>query len=245
MQHSGALTLADAIFPRLKAESRAAAIARDVALMAGFALFVALCAQIAVRLPWTTVPITGQTFGTLVTGAALGWKRGVGSLAIYMVAGFWLPMYAPGSGATAGAWDVHFIFPWMGTHNFPWNISSGGYIVGFMLAAALTGYLCEKRQWDRKPWVYLAMLAGNVALYVPGLLWLGYLIAKPMMIAGKPLGAYMLNFKGEAVTGLWNQTLWGGLYPFIVGDLMKLFLASLTLPIAWALVQRFKKTPNS
>lgn len=241
MQTTGALTLADAVFPRLKTDSRAMSVARDVALMVGFALFVAVCAQIAVRLPWTTVPITGQTFGTLVTGGALGWKRGAGALSIYMVAGFFLPFYAPGNGVTQGAWDVHFILPLAGTHNFVWNLSSGGYIVGFILAAAVVGYLCEKKQWDRKPWVYVAMLLGNIALYIPGILWLAYLIAKPLMIAGKPLGAYMLNFKGEPVVGLWNQALWGGLYPFIVGDLTKLFLASLTLPAAWALVQRFKK----
>ena len=126
MQQTEALTLADAVFPRLKTDSRAAAVARDIALMAGFALFVALCAQIAVRLPWTTVPITGQTFAVLVAGGALGAWRGAGSLTIYMLLGtMGLPVFAPGNPGVTGAWDVHFILPWKGTHALPWDISSG------------------------------------------------------------------------------------------------------------------------
>ena len=78
MQYSQANTLADAIFPRLKSDARWAALARDLALMAGFAGFVALFAQIQVRLPWTPVPITGQTFAVLVTGGTLGAWRGAG-----------------------------------------------------------------------------------------------------------------------------------------------------------------------
>jgi len=236
VQQSGAITLADALFPRVRSDSRAAAIARDVALMVGFACFVALCAQIAIRLPWTTVPITGQTFAVLVTGGALGMWRGAGALTIYMLAGFVMPVYAPGNSATSGAWDVHFIAPWSGTSAFPWDISSGGYIVGFILAAALVGYLAERRQWDRKPWVHLGMLMGNAVPYVPGLLWLAYLIGSGWVHpVGRPLADLI------AGSGTWSKTLVGGLYPFIVGDLMKLLLASATLPAAWALAQRWRK----
>ncbi|HXG36227.1 MAG TPA: biotin transporter BioY, partial [Dehalococcoidia bacterium] len=131
-----ALTLADAVFPRISADSRVAALARDIALMAGFAGFVALCAQIVVLLPWTTVPITGQTFAVLVTGGALGAWRGAGSLTIYLLAGMaGIPVFAPGNAGLSGSWDVHFILPWDGTHSLVWDISSGGYIVGFILAA--------------------------------------------------------------------------------------------------------------
>ena len=237
MQQSGAITLADAVFPRIRTSSRTAAVARDVALMVGFAGFVALCAQVAIRLPWTTVPITGQTFGVLVAGGALGMWRGAGALAIYMLAGFIMPVYAPGNPGVTGSWDVHFILPWKGTHAFPWDISSGGYIVGFILAAAIVGYLAQHRQWDRKPWVHLGMLLGNIAVYVPGLLWLAYLIGSGWVhpVAGKPLADLIPG------AGTWSKTLVGGLYPFIVGDLMKLLLASATLPAAWALVQRWRK----
>ena len=97
------------------------------------------------------MPITGQTFAVLVTGAALGARRGASSLTIYMLMGMvGIPVFAPGSGAATGIWDVHFILPWNGSAALPWDIFSGGYIVGFILAAALVGYLAE-RQWDRKP----------------------------------------------------------------------------------------------
>ena len=230
-------TLIDVLVPQFRADDRVYAIARSLALMVGFAWFVALSAQIAVRLPWTTVPITGQTFAVLVTGGALGMWRGAGSLAIYMLMGMIaIPVFAPGSGVTEGTWGVHFILPWSGTDNFVWDISSGGYIVGFIFAAGLVGYLAE-RGWDRKQWVHLGMFLGNVLLYVPGLLWLGYLIGTDWIhpAAGKPLGDLI------AGSSTLDKTLVGGLYPFIVGDMMKLFLASLTLPAAWALVERFKR----
>src|SRR3970040_199893 len=151
--YTEALTLADAVFPRVQTDSRVAALARDIALMVGFAGFVALCAQIAVRLPWTTVPITGQTFAVLVAGGA------------------------PGGADVTGNWDMHFILPWDGTHALVWDISSGGYIVGFILAAGLVGYLAE-RQWDRKPWVHMGMFLGNAHLYIPGILWLPHLLCE-------------------------------------------------------------------
>jgi biotin transport system substrate-specific component len=231
-----ALTLVDAVFPRIQTDRRIATVARDLAIMVGFAWFVALFAQMAVRLPWTMVPITGQTFAVLVTGGALGAWRGAGSLSIYMLMGMiGLPVFAPGNAGVTGTWDMHFILPWNGSHAFPWDITSGGYIVGFILAAGLVGYLAE-RQWDRKPWVHLGMFLGSVVLYIPGILWLAYLIGTDWVhpVAQEPLGALV------AGSGTWDKALQGGLYPFIVGDLMKLFLASLTLPAAWSLVARFK-----
>jgi biotin transport system substrate-specific component len=237
------LTLADAAWPRMGVWGRDAL--RELALVVGFAGFVALCAQMAVRLPWTTVPITGQTFAVLVTGGALGARRGAGALTLYMLLGMaGLPVFAPGSGVTSGAWDIHFILswspwrptwgPWQGTEGFPWDLSTGGYIVGFILAAALVGYLAE-RQWDRKPWVHLAMFLGNALVYVPGILWLAYLIATDWVHpVGRPLGELI------AGTGTWDKALKGGLYPFIVGDLMKLFLASLALPTAWTVVGKLR-----
>ena len=231
---AGSLTITDVVWPRVGLWRQDAV--RDMVLMMGFAWFVALCAQIAVRLPWTTVPITGQTFAVLVTGGALGAWRGAGALTVYMLMGMiYIPVFAPGNAATAGTWDVHFIFPWKGSDSLVWDISSGGYIVGFIIAAALVGYLAE-RQWDRKPWVHLGMFLGNVSLYVPGLLWLGYLIETDWVTAGKPLGDWI------AGSDTLDKTLKGGLYPFIVGDMMKLLLASLTLPAAWTLVQKFRGT---
>ena len=217
MQRSDALTLADAVFPRIQPDSRVAALARDIALMVGFAGFVALCAQIAVRTPWTTVPITGQTFAVLVAGGSLGMWRGAGSLSIYMLIGMiGFPGFAPGSDVVAGNWDLHFILPWNGNDGLIWDFPSGGYIVGFIFAAALVGFLAERR-WDRKPWVHLGMFLGAAVLYIPGILWLAYDLDVSL-----------------------SKALEFGLYPFIVGDMMKLFLASVTLPAAWSLVARFK-----
>ncbi len=237
MQSTQTLTLADAVVPRFNADSRAASLARDFALMIGFALFVGLCAQIAIRTPWTTVPITMQTYGVLITGASLGASRGGGSMAIYMALGMiGMPIFAPGSGVVNGEWGMHAILPWDGSHALIWNISSGGYIVGFILSAAIVGYLSEQLQWDRKPWAYFAMFLGAAALYIPGLLWLGFLIDTNWILpgTGTPLAEFITG------GGTVDKTLGGGLYPFIVGDLMKLGLATVTLPLAWTLVGKFK-----
>jgi biotin transporter BioY len=237
VQLAASPTLADAIFPRVETDSRAMAWAREIVLMAGFAAFVALMAQIQVRLPWTTVPITGQTFAVLVTGGALGAKRGMGALTLYALVGmFLLPVFTPDNATTSGSWDVHFIFPWKGNESFLWDVSSGGYVVGFILAAGLVGYLAERRV-DRGPWVHVAMLAGNALVYVPGLLWLGYLIAADWVAPGgsKPLSELI------AGSGTLDKTLTGGLYPFIVGDLMKLIAASAVLPAAWTLLENLRR----
>jgi biotin transport system substrate-specific component len=136
-----------------------------------------------------------------------------------------------------GSWGAHVILPWDGSHALVWDISSGGYIVGFIVAAGLVGYLAE-RQWDRKPWVHLGMLLGTLAIYVPGILWLAYLIGSGWEhpAAHQPLADLI------AGSGTWDKALKGGLYPFLVGDFMKLSLASLTLPAAWSLVSKFKGT---
>ena len=78
------------------------------------------------------------------------------------------------------------------------------------------------------------MLIGNVALYVPGLLWLGYLIGSGHLDA-------RLGFDLAAVipgTNTLDKTLVGGLYPFVLGDLLKLYVAVIVLPGAWALIGR-------
>ena len=236
MQSSRALTLADAVFPRLEHDSRALAIARDLALMAGFAAFVAVFAQIQVRLPWTPVPITGQTFAVLVAGGALGAWRGGGSLVIYILVGMLIaPVFTPTGAATAGSWDLHFILPWQGNDGLLWELSTGGFLVGFVLAAALVGFLAEHR-WDRGPWVHLGMFLGSVLLYVPGLLWLGYLIGTDWIPPGGSTSISELIAGSDTL----DKTLKGGLYPFIVGDLMKLLLAAITLPSAWLLVTKLR-----
>ena len=234
MQYAASPTLADALFPKVESDSKAMAWARDLALMVAFAAFVALAAQVQVRVPWTTVPITGQTYAVLVAGGALGMKRGMGSMLLYTLVGMLLlPVFTPGSATTSGSWDVHFILPWAGTERVLWELANGGYIVGFILAAGLVGFLAERRI-DRGPWVHVGMMASNALLYVPGLLWLAYLISTDWIAPGgtTPLGQLIAG--GDTL----DKTLTGGLYPFIVGDLMKLLAASATLPAAWWLTEK-------
>jgi biotin transport system substrate-specific component len=136
-----------------------------------------------------------------------------------------------------GEWGFHFIFPWIGTSGDIWNLSSGGYIVGFILGAYFVGHFAE-RAWDRKPWSVLVMLGSNALVYIPGLLWLFYLISSGWV----PPGASQPISEFIAGNGTLDKTLKGGLYPFIAGDLMKIYLATVTLPFAWALVNRFKRS---
>jgi len=224
------LTLADVVIP-------GTGVLRDAVLVTGFAFFTAVVAQIAIRLPTTTVPITGQTFAVLLTGAALGSKRGALSMLLYTLLGmFALPLFAPrfpsATADTANQVYSHFILPWSGTQGHVWDLSSGGYIVGFIFASYLVGLLAE-RGWDRRSTIPLAMLLGNIVLYVFGLAWLAYYIAHH---------AGVFNFFEGLYPGssLLDKTLKGGLYPFIGGDAVKLLLATMVLPGAWQLANRFR-----
>src|SRR5688500_11862014 len=120
-----AATLRLAVFPR-------ANILTDVALVVAGTALVAAAAQFEIKLWFTPVPITGQTFAVVLVGASLGAVRGTASLSLYLLAGLVAPVY---SGGDKG-WDVI-----VG--------ATGGYVVGFILAAALTGWLAEQR-WDRR-----------------------------------------------------------------------------------------------
>lgn len=228
-------TLVDTLLPPLRRDALAVRVAQEAVVLTAFALLVAVAAQVAVRLPFTPVPITGQTFGALVAGGALGAWRGAGALGIYLLMGTaGLPVFSPSASAMAGK-SVHLVLPWQGSSGPIWDIASGGYILGFVFAAAAVGYLAQ-RGWDRKPHIILAMLLGNVLIYVPGLLWLGFLIASGWVhpVAQEPLAELI-----PGATAV-QKTLVGGLYPFIAGDLLKLVAASLALPSAWALVRRFR-----
>jgi biotin transport system substrate-specific component len=186
---------------RLAALPRANLITDALLVLAGTGL-VAGAAQISVKLPFTPVPITGQTFAVVLVGASLGSVRGTASLMLYL----WL--------GVAGA-------PIYAHHDSGWSVitsASGGYIVGFVLAAAVTGFLAE-RGWDRRFSSSVgAILTGNVIIYLVGLPWL----------------AVVLDTNLE-------KTLEYGLYPFVPGDTFKLYLAAAALPTAWRLVAPARK----
>ncbi|MFQ5555227.1 MAG: biotin transporter BioY, partial [Acidimicrobiia bacterium] len=126
------------------------------ASIVGFALLTAAAAQVRIQLPFTPVPITGQTFAVLLSGAALGAVAGGASQLLYLGLGaVGLPFYA---GGEAG-WDVV-------------SGATGGYLLGFVAAAIVVGMLAERRQ-DRTVWSAMpAFLLGSVVIYFIGVPWL-------------------------------------------------------------------------
>ncbi|MEK7295258.1 MAG: biotin transporter BioY, partial [Actinomycetota bacterium] len=149
--------------------TRARAIMRDAALVVGFALLTALAARIEIPLGFTPVPLTGQTFVVLLTGAALGLRRGALSQFVYWACGLvGLPFYSGGKGG--------------------WQVGTGatmGYLIGFIVAAGAIGFLAEKKQ-DRNFMTSLpAMLLGSAIIYVCGASWLAHSLNIPVAV-GEP-----------------------------------------------------------
>jgi biotin transport system substrate-specific component len=186
-----ARVISAAVLPRTKVV--------NAVLVASFALLTALAAQISIPLPFTPVPITAQTFAVLVSGAALGSGLGAASQALYFMMGaVGLPFYAEAS----GGWEAA-------------TGATGGYLVGFIVAAWVVGFLAERKQ-DRNVWSAIpAFLTGNAVIYLFGVPWLLYSVS--------------------AFT-TWEDALVAGLLPFIVGDIVKVALAGLSLPLAWRAV---------
>jgi biotin transport system substrate-specific component len=129
---------------------------RDAVLVVGYAALVGLLAQVVIPLPFTPVPITGQTFGVLLGGMALGWRRAVAGMVVYVGLGLvGLPWFAAGKG---GFNVIH--------------AASFGYLIGFMVAAGVLGRLAELRA-DRNALLTLgAMVVGNAIIYLFGVSWL-------------------------------------------------------------------------
>lgn len=178
------------------AGSRHGAQARELALVAGGAALTGLAAQFSVNVPGSPVPVTGQTFAALLVGTALGARRGAASLALYLLAGM------------AG-------LPWFAAGASGWAMPSLGYVLGFVLAGALTGVLA-RRGADRGPLRTAGvMVLGNLAIYAVGV----------------PYLAAALHVSLPRAAEL-------GLYPYLVGDGLKVLLAMGALPLAWKLAGR-------
>jgi len=182
-------TITEIILPHPQRQSLI--IAREASLIVGGAALMAGVAQLAI--PLQPVPITLQTLGVLLLGAAYGWKRARATMLTYVVAGTaGLPIFAEGRGGFSVLFGP-----------------TGGYLVGFIFAAALVGFLAE-RGWDRTPWMMaLAMLLGNIAIYLVGLPWLSVALHLPA-----------------------DLTVKYGLQPFLFGDTIKLIAAVVLLPAA-------------
>lgn len=186
--------LADA-FPR--------SAVRNLLLVLGGAAFVGLAAQVSIPLPFTPVPLTGQTFAVLLTAAALGTWRGVASMLLYAAAGLaGVPWFAGASSAFKdGALVVSF-----------------GYVLGFIAAAALVGWLAERGNTRTPLRTAGLMVLGNVVIYAIGATWLASAI-------GVSLG----------------QAFHLGVQPFLLGDALKVALAAGLFPLTWRAVERFTK----
>ncbi len=180
--------------------SRWAVLLGDVVRIIAFSFLITLFARISIQFGNNPVPITGQTLAVLLTGAVLGSRLGLLATVMYLC---------------QGAAGMH-VFAAGGFGLF-WQLASGGYIIGFVAAAFLVGALAE-RGWDRGGRLLVAMLIGNVMLYIPGLIQLGFFVG-------------------------WERTLSLGLYPFIPGDLAKLYVASLMVPAAWAVLRYRQREP--
>jgi biotin transport system substrate-specific component len=142
-------------------------VGREVALILGGSLLIALSAQLQLRPPFSPVPITGQTFAVLLLGALYGSKRGPATVATYLVLGVMgLPVFAGGASGVA-----RLVGP------------TAGYLVGFLAAAFVVGSLSE-RGWDRKPWTTAAsMVIGSAMIYVIGVLWLSKFVGWPAVLS--------------------------------------------------------------
>jgi len=131
-------------------------IGREVVLLFGGSLLIAISAQFQFVLPFSPVPITGQTFAVLLLGALYGSKRGPATVLTYLALGVMgLPVFAGGAFGLA-----RLVGP------------TAGYLMGFLTAAFVVGLLSE-RGWDRQPWTTAAsMVIGNAIIYLTGVLWL-------------------------------------------------------------------------
>lgn len=168
----------------------------DFTLIVGGSVLIALCAKLKILLPFGPVPVTGQTFAVLLTGALLGpWRGSLAVLAYLAEGAAGLPVFAFGGG--------------FGVFAGP----TGGFLIGFLPAAFITGSLA-RRGWDRRmSTTVLAMILGDAAIYTCGLFWLSCLM------------------------GISTTVLTVGLYPFVVGDLLKIVLAAVLLPSGWKLLE--------
>lgn len=188
--------LTEVIGPR---RGSALLVKRAVLVALGIA---AMAVAAKIRIPFWPVPVTMQTLVVLTLGAAYGTRLGVVTMLGYLAIG-------------ALGFDV-FTSSGAGNNGLAYMMGgTGGYLLGFVLAAGVLGELA-RRGWDRSvARMAAAMLIGNAIIYVPGLLWLGYLYA----------GAHG-----------WATVLDWGLWPFLAGDALKLALAAMLLPLAWKAV---------
>ena len=192
MSISSSATLRGALISR-------STVATKVALVIGGTAFLALMAQIAVPVPGSPVPVTGQTLGALLLGSAYGASLGFTTFATYLLVGF--------VGAPVFASGAHGLSRITG--------ATGGYLVGMLLASLITGYLAG-RKWDQRiSTVIPTMILGDAIIFSAGLFWLHH-----------------------SIHASWAVTFKAGLTPFILGEVIKIAIASTAMPTLWRFVPK-------
>ena len=181
-------SLFDSLFPTARTWHRIIAVVAMAGLVAGLA-------QARFYLPDNPVPITFQTFGVLLTGGVLGLRWGLASAVLYYLVGMaGVPVFQ--NGGNGWAYVAHG--------------ATGGYLLGFILATGLTGYLSE-RGWNRERSLW-PMTISALLIYGPALIWLT-----------------VFDFGWPAEGKLFSSAM----YPFIPGDVVKLLLAAVTVGVLW------------
>jgi biotin transport system substrate-specific component len=166
----------------------------SVLLVVTAAALTALAAQWRIHLPFTPVPITGQTFAVLLTGAALGWKLGAAGQLLYVTVGaLGAPVFSDASGG------VEVI-----------TGATGGYLIGFVFAAGVVGWMAGHRQDRTFATMFTAFILGSMVVYAFGVT--GLMVSADMSLTG---------------------AVEAGAVPFLLGDLIKAAAAGILLPGAW------------
>jgi biotin transport system substrate-specific component len=189
--------------PRVLADVLPMVRGRDVTLVGMGALLTIVGAQISIPVPPSPVPITGQTLAVVVAGASLGSVRGGLSQLLYVALGLFLPVYADGG----TGWDVV-------------TGATGGYLVGFVVAAYIVGRLAELGADRRVAVAFVAFVVGQLVIFGIGVPWL------------------------KASTDMtWSSAIHDGFSIFIVGGLIKAAIAGAAMPSAWRVVRRIDPRP--
>ncbi len=191
------ITIGDFLVP-IRVGERISPWVRHVLLVMVGAVLIFLTAKVSLPGP-NGVPFTLQNFGVLLVGGALGLRRGGLAAALYLLLGVvGLPFFAEGKGGLQVIWGV-----------------TGGYLVGFVVAAALVGWLAEQG-WDRRLGGALGATAlGTAVIYAFGVPWFAITTGRDAFMA-----------------------VADGLAPFLPVDILKLVAAALFFPAAWWVVGR-------
>lgn len=166
--------------------------ARQILLVVAGSVVTALLAQVAIPLPFTPVPVTGQTLAVLLVGGALGSRLGSLSMLLYLAEGaVGLPVFASAQ------------------HGLPIG-PTGGYLVGFIVMAAVVGWLHERGFGKKLGSSIASMMVAEFALFAVALPWLAVYVG-------------------------WSHVLMDGFVPFVSGEALKIMLTGMALPTAWRL----------